>query len=127
MEKIRKSKPANVIAGVLLLAMVALVIKLVIDINQFLEACPEIYPKESVMAPIGQTISIDSLAEFDKAVETRIVSIVEGDKTTDAYISEDGSKLHVGSAPVSFDVVVEAVGSNHEREQAQVTVSVYVE
>ncbi len=127
MDRLRKSKVTNLLAGIILLILVAYVIKLVIDLNKFKEACPAIYPKESVMAPIGQTISIDALADFEKAVETRIVEIVEGEKTTDASISEDGSRLHVGTAPVRYDVVVEAVGANHERVQERVTVNVYIE
>lgn len=127
MERLRKSKVANTIAGILLLVLVVIGIMLFVEMKQFLAAVPEISPKEAVMAPIGQTLSVDDLVEVEKSVETKIVDIIEGEKSTDAAIVEGGSRLRVGTAPVSYQVVVEAVGTNSERRQAQVTVNVYVE
>lgn len=127
MYRFRKSKVANTIAGIILIVLLLVGIKLVVDMKQFLDAVPKIHPKESVMVPIGQIIPVDALVEVEKSVETKIVDIIEGEKSTDAAIVEGGSKLHVGTAPVSYQVVVEAVGSNHERKLAEVTVNVYVE
>lgn len=89
-------------------------------VHAYLEQVPVVTAKEGVCAMAGGKLSINDLAEVEKAVDVFIYS----GSDTPMMVCDDGQSLFVGDKPGSYEVSVEAVGTNSERRSACVTVTV---
>lgn len=91
---------------------------------------PVIVSKGPISAEIGDTITIDELADIDKSVESKIMPTLEGydygeKNESGAKVSDDGQSVFVGNEECEFDVTVYVVGTNSERREKRITVKVY--
>lgn len=93
---------------------------LCIGVHAYVEKVPVVTAKEGVCAEAGAKLSVSDLAEVEKAVD---VFIYTGSNTP-MMVCDDGQSLFVGDKPGSYEVSVEAVGTNSERRSACVTVTV---
>lgn len=121
-------KSVKIILFTAAFVLLAAAIVLGLAVKKYLDEVPVITPKTRVYAEVGETLSITELADIEKAVSSRITTLIEwrGGGETNAEVRGGGQSLFVGNYTGYFDVTVEAVGKNSESRSAKVTVEVYV-
>ncbi len=113
------------IIAVSAVVLLLIAIAVFIPIKKYIDECPVIISDDVVDVDIGTTISIDEIAEFENAVEFKILNnIIETNGETNAKVSADGQSLFAGYYDTDFDIIIQAIGENHEVREKQITIRV---
>ncbi|MGN0621044.1 MAG: hypothetical protein ACI4I9_04170 [Porcipelethomonas sp.] len=92
---------------------------------------PVITSKSPVYAETGTTISINDLADIERAVESKIYPGIKwhsygASDSTNAAVSPDGQSVFAGDQSGEFDVTIFAIGEYGESITETVTVEVCI-
>lgn len=114
-----------ILAVFLLLGGIAAV--LLWELADYMNKIPVITPKSNIYAEVGSALSINDLAEIEKATSAKIfLQKISADVEKTATVSADRQTLYVGYEIGQIEVIITATGENSESRDAVVAVNVYV-
>lgn len=98
----------------------------VLPIKDYVDRTPTIVPNTPITAKSGDTLSVSDLCTVECKGDYTISLVILESQVSDAYVSQDGQTLHVGSETGIITVSVVGRGDNAESrsEKAQIYVNI---
>lgn len=103
-----KIKVVLISAGIVLAVLAAFAAILIHGAVDYVSRCAHIRDKENIECPVGETLSIDDLAEFSN-YDTRRINGILG---AEGEISEDGQSIKITSGAGIAEVTVYATNEH---------------
>lgn len=117
----RKLKVLLIVISVVMTLFLGAVIMLFIGMMNYTNHCAHITDKQAVYCEVGDTLTIDDLADFSNYDERKITGIAEGE----GIISEDGMSVTITKAEGFVTVYVYAHNA-HAPERTEHAVRVMI-
>lgn len=101
----------------------------VLPIKDYVDRTPTIVPNTSITAESGDTLSVSDLCTVECKGDYTLSLVILESEVSDAYVSQDGQTLHVGSEAGIITVSIVGRGDNAESrsEKAQIYVNIDLE
>ncbi|MBQ7833556.1 MAG: hypothetical protein IJ336_08280 [Lachnospiraceae bacterium] len=98
----------------------------VLPIKDYVDRTPTIVPNTPITAESGDTLSVSDLCTVECKGDFTLSLVILESQVSDAYVSQDGQTLHVGSETGIITVSVVGRGDNAESrsEKAQIYVNI---
>lgn len=98
----------------------------VLPIKDYVDRTPTIVSNTSITAESGDTLSISDLCTVECKGDYTLRLVILESQVSDAYVSQDGQTLHVGSETGIITVSIVGRGDNAESrsEKAQIYVNI---
>lgn len=120
-------KKALIIIFVVFLLLGGIAAALLWGVVDYMNKVPVITPKTNIYAEAGSALSINDLADIEKATSTKIfLQTISDDAEKTATVSADRQTLFVGYNTGPIEVLIVAKGENSESREDIVTVNVFV-
>ncbi len=119
-------KKALIIIFVVFLLLGGIAAVTIWGLVDYMEKVPVITPKTNIYAEAGSALSINDLADIEKATTTKIfLQTISDDAAKTATVSADRQTLFVGYNTGPIEVLIVAKGENSESRDEVVTINVY--
>ncbi len=112
------------IAFIVIVGGIALAV--VLPIKDYVDRTPTIVPNTSITAESGDTLSVSDLCTVECKGDYTLSLVILESQVSDAYVSQDGQTLHVGSETGIITISIVGRGDNAESrsEKAQIYVNI---
>lgn len=99
---------------------------ILLPIKDYTDRTPTIVPNTSITAESGDTLSVSDLCTVECKGNYTLSLVILESQVPDAYVSQDGQTLHVGSSSGIITVSIVGRGDNAESrsEKAQIYVNI---